>query len=608
MNKNFKKIVSFTICVSIALSSFIGTQLFSSAVGEVETVVFEQTQTAGISGFRKMWDTPVVLSEQGVPAKTVPAVNGSANGPGLQAVWNPEDSLRNNGAVDGTLVFDAIHRSMLVRFPGFAQTVATKISQGKVVKNAYIELQQIGTELWAENYNSYQGLNYIGNSWSNPDKKPNWHAQAYALRKPWQASKSEGPTFNSNINGAQYWTKYGARDTEQDRFPTQFKQINDFAANENIGKVDITASFNDATFGTSLTKRLEAIEQNGFIVNKEEYYDLSDIGVTQYEFGTGRGMQGILVKKPKLVVEFESGTAVSVENKNYALDMQAYKSQVANTPKAGVPTAVTPTQDEYNVLKERFSRKFMPEGMPDWQWENIEKLRSLSSGDAKAFPQTYSAYLLWLDKQLEMQIRAWPGWTISDNLFVVANYQDAMPAPVLDHWKLFYTSVLNPHTATRDVINPMFNEYAVKQSIEETGDWRSDASLFRYYSARMGTMNFNYQFSAVTLIGGALIGSKMVEEDGRHGLEKYPSYYWTWYDGTTQESIDHYYLGHSIASQKMFVDFGPTLYDRTVGKTLMAKTVEEMATLFHPRLKRFISTSGRTNLALVFGKNEEYQE
>jgi hypothetical protein len=604
MNKKFKRIVSLTICASIALSSFIGTQLFSSAVGQVETVVFEETQTAGISGFRKMWDAPVVISEDGVPAKTVPTVDGSKNGPGLRAVWNPEDPLRNNGEVDGTLVFDAVHRSMLVRFPGFAETVATKISEGKVVKNAYIELEQIGTELWAENYNSYNGLSFFGDSWAK--SKPNWHAQAYALRKPWSADKIEGPTFNANINGTQYWAKYGARDTEQDRFPTRFKQINDFASNENIGKVDITATFNDATFGTSLTKRLETIEQNGFIVNKEEYYDLSGIGVTQYEFGTGRGMQGILVKKPKLVVEFESGTAVSVEKKNYALDMQAYKSQIANTPKAGFATAVTPTEDEYKVLKDRFARKTKPEEMPDWQWDNIEKLRGLSSGagDAKAFPQTYEAYKSWLDKQLERQIRAWQGWDVTDNLFVVANYQEAMPGPVLDHWKFFYYSVLNPHTATKDIITPMFNSEIVLKNIAEKNDWRSDASLFRHYSRGMGTMNYNYQFSAVTLIGGVLIGNKMIEDEGRHGLEKFPSYYWTWYDGTTQESIDHYYLGHSIASQKMFVDYGPTLYDRTVGKNIMAKTVEELATLFHPRLKRFISTSGRTTLALVFGENE----
>ena len=87
--------------------------------------------------------------------------------------------------------------------------------------------------------------------------------------------------------------------------------------------------------------------------------------------------------------------------------------------------------------------------------------------------------------------------------------------------------------------------------------------------------------------------------EGRHGLETFPLRTWCWFDGSTQESIDHYYFSISLKDQKAFADFGPTPFDRMMGQSILAKSVGELASAYHPSLKRFISPSGRTGIAYL---------
>jgi hypothetical protein len=49
----------------------------------------------------------------------------------------------------------------------------------------------------------------------------------------------------------------------------------------------------------------------------------------------------------------------------------------------------------------------------------------------------------------------------------------------------------------------------------------------------------------------------------------------------------------------VFADFGPTPFDRTMGRNILAKSVGELAAAYHPSLKRFISSSGRTGIAYL---------
>jgi len=90
--------------------------LMVSAVNAAEpvTLVLDRPETAGISGFRQMWNTPVVLSAGGAAEMVDKQFFGKAP----SAVWSAEK--RNGGEQPGALVFDAVHRSMLVRFPDAA--------------------------------------------------------------------------------------------------------------------------------------------------------------------------------------------------------------------------------------------------------------------------------------------------------------------------------------------------------------------------------------------------------------------------------------------------------------------------------------------------------
>ncbi|MCX5674891.1 MAG: hypothetical protein NTX87_07770, partial [Planctomycetota bacterium] len=99
--------------------------------------------------------------------------------------------------------------------------------------------------------------------------------------------------------------------------------------------------------------------------------------------------------------------------------------------------------------------------------------------------------------------------------------------------------------------------------------------------------------------GNTFIGSEKMMAEGRHGLETFPLRTWCWFDGSTQESIDHYYFSISLKDQKVFADLGPTPLDRLVGRNILAKSVGELASAYHPSLKRFISSSGRTGIAYL---------
>jgi hypothetical protein len=67
----------------------------------------------------------------------------------------------------------------------------------------------------------------------------------------------------------------------------------------------------------------------------------------------------------------------------------------------------------------------------------------------------------------------------------------------------------------------------------------------------------------------------------------------------SQESIDHYYFSISLKDQKVFADLAPIPFDRMMGRNILAKSVGELASAYHPSLKRFISSSGRTGIAIT---------
>lgn len=342
--------------------------------------------------------------------------------------------------------------------------------------------------------------------------------------------------------------------------------------------------------------------ERGFIVGKWETYD-HRFATPGYEWASMTGGRGILLDTPRLVVTFAPDPDAPTLELPPAADIEKLRGRLVAVGK-GAPTAVLPSEKEFAELKEIYGFK-RPTWMPDWQWTRVRELYDLD-GSANTFPETMEAYRRWIDDLLGTEPRRWEGFNAADQLTLFYIFEKALPAPVHDHWRLYWTAWLMPHKATKDLVHNQYHQiYAPWRGVgsdyfDRTGDWRGNWSFYREsYTRFMSTMNFNHTAAVGALLGGRFIGSDRAIADGRFGLEHFPLRLWAWYDGTTQESIDHYYLAHTLTSQKMFADFGSTLFDRMMGESILLKSIEELAGCYHPNLRRFISTSTRATPGYV---------
>ena len=560
-----------------------------------ETLVIEGAECAGISGFRADWDRPIPLAADGATRVASP---GGQFGTSPVAVWD-------DPAKPGAIACDAVHRSLLVRFPGAAEQIAAAIGQGKAIVRAEIVLPSKGTELFPPQYYGPTGLSFLGDLWVK--QEPQWHLVAWALKQPWISDRELGPTYNAFINGAGYWAGFGARVPGSDRVAKHFGPAalaRKNAEGQPEGRVDITASLDDPEFGADLGGRLRRLADCGFLVRKWEAYDAS-FWRGAYEWGTATGGRGLLLGPPKLIVHLGPGTPQTVR-----LPPPADVRMLATTlsgGKGGKPTAVMPTPEQIAAWAARFGHR-KPQWMDEAAWTRTRQLWTLEKNpQPHGFPATPEAYGKWIDGLLAKPPRQWNGWDAPELGALPLRYGEALPAPLIEHLRLYWWAWLMPD---RDLVQGF--DYAGKhhscahgcvgleaatEYYATTHDWRGNFSTYRTYCRDMGTMNFNHWASAGTLLGGALLESPRAIAEGRHGLASWPLKTWCWYDGSTQESIDHYYFSMSLAAQKVFADFGPTVEDRLMGQAILAKSVGELASCLHPRLNRFTSSSGRTGIA-----------
>ena len=549
-----------------------------------EQLVIEGAECAGISGFRADWNRSIPLAEDG--AMQVRKDETAGFGAGPVADWN-------DPAKPGAIACDAVHRSLLVRFPGAAERIAAALGAGKTIVRAELVLPYRGSEVFpAPQYENPGGLSFLGQQWAQ--REPQWHAVAWALKRPWIADRELGPTFNAFINGAGYWMAFGARDTAQDRVAAHFGPTQLTKATPE-GRLDISASFSETDFGADLGARLRRVADCGFLVRKWEVYDASFWG-GGYEWGTATGPRALLLGAPKLVLYLKAGGPAKAPALPPAVDVRALAQELAGG-KGGKPTAMLPTQAEIEGWIARFGHR-KPEWMDETAWQRTQQLWTLEKNPgAHGFPGSVAAYGQWLDGLLVKAPRSWGGFDAPELGVTPLRYREAVPAPVLEHLRLYWWAWLMPDRDSSDLVQGYIGQPAAAEYYANTHDWRGNFSVYRTYCRVMGTMNFNHWASAGTLFGGALLDSPRLLAEGRIGLTEWPLKTWCWFDGSTQESIDHYYLTLSLAAQKVFADFGPTVEDRLMGQAILAKSMGEIASCLHPRLKRFTSSSGRTGVA-----------
>jgi len=558
------------------------------------SLTLDQPECAGISGFRRMWDTPVVCSADGFTK----VVDKGPFGKAPSAFWAPEQ--RKNGE-NGALVFDAIHRSLLVRFPNAAERIAEQVGKGQSISKVELVLPFKGCEFWPEGYVDPSGMSFMGDRWvKNP---PNWHALVWGLRKPWKADPEIGPTFNAFINGLGYWKKFGAQDEDEDRFAMRFGPAEVSQRNPE-GRVDVTAFLTSEDFGKTPAERLRVLTTYGFLLRKWETYDTRyKDGWNGYEYGPATGGRGLLIDTPRLELTFTPRPSPNIGRGDggEGLNFAARVHQLRQKPQ-GKPTAVMPTAEELKTLADKFASRKLT-WMPEWQWQRVQELANADSKhSAFQFPADLGGYGRWLDEILARPYRNFIGHLTPFTAIEALKYGDAWPAPVLNHMKKYWEEWLMTDRRYTDLVHPqgIYGDDNQKY-LARTGDWRGNTSFYRAgYTRELSTMNFNHLAVTGALLGGSLIGSEYAMEDGRYGLENLPLRLWCWYDGSTQESIDHYYLALTLLAQKEFANWGPTVLDRMMGRSMLTKTVDELCSTYHPGLRRFISTSGRTGLAYLF--------
>ena len=554
------------------------------AVSAAETRSFDAAECAGMSGFRAQWDKPIPVAEEGARKQ----VDAQVKDRGQTAVWD--------GEKPGPLAFDAVHRSLLVRFPGVAEEIAAAVAGGKRIAKVELVLPYLDEEIWptgpgGADYPSPDGYRYRTN-WDCDKlyraKRPNWHAVAHVLRKPWAADATFGPTFNAAVNGAVYWKRFGAADTAEDRFAARLGPA-EVSSYQPDGRMDVTAVVADEAYGKTLGERLRLLSDCGFVVQKEEVYD-ARYHQGMYEWAISTGPQAILVKRPQLVVTLEQGVADRPQVPP-AADVPALAAAHKARP-IGAPTAFVPTAAEVAKLDQQFLAK--PAWMPDWQYAHVRQLMGLETGGqmkpfyyrilpphvanrareveertAKAAGRPadvdYATYLAWVDWVNGQPPRFWEGHlTGADAITRWFNYRAAMPAPMQASIMRSWTAWLMPDRETEldpklrrqydnisgKLIHPMSDDPRVGRSKEGkqaewnqgdtyhrlTGDWRGNKSYYRSgFTRDMSTANYNSSATAGAHLCGQIIGSKNAMADGHAGLLQFPFWMWTHSVGVGQE-------------------------------------------------------------------------
>lgn len=605
-----------------------------------ETLTIDAPETAAICGYRALWDTPILAASNGVRVVTDEKVK-DRGGVAPFAL-----SLRANGAKPAALAFDAMHRYLLVRFPDAADRLAAKCNEGFAVEKAELVLPFADEELWPEGspngVPSGGGYGYRAN-WNTDARyrqmRPTWHALAWALRRPWKADAELGPTYNAFINGAGYWAHFGAQDDQQDRVPVQFgpTPVNYM---ETEGRMDITAALADPAFGASPAARLRRLADCGFILRKWETYDhryyFGSDGA--YEWSTGTGPRAIVVNPPRLTIALKrSPLAVKIDLPP-AADIAKLAAELKQGDRGGRPAAVMPTPAELKKIEERFRWSRKPD-MPEWQWQRIRELFAATYGpgaqdepfwcefvaphiknalrDQAGNPDPMRVYEAYVDDILGKPYRGWNGFEAGPVLVTWFIYRDALPLPAQECYRNFWTAWLMPDRASCDpakivdpnstdgtLVHPQTDQLSgFKPGADgigdayyaKTGDWHGNKSFYRSgYNYTMSTMNFNNTASMGALLGGSIIGSERSIADGRHGQANFPLRLWSWFDGSTQEEGDDYYLCLTLRAQKMIADFGPDIVDRVMGRSMLLKGMTMLADDYHPGLRRFITGASRS--------------
>ena len=490
----------------------------------------------------------------------------------------------------GGRTVDAVHRSVLLRFPGAGDAIALVLRRGRVLVRAELVLDYEGYEIIPDGYTCRDGLGR--KVWT--EDPPTWHVQAWPLRRPWAADPATGPTFNASANGLRYWARYGATDPTHDRFEGLLEP-KEMSLQNREARFDITPLFATNVLAPSAGGRLLMPERCGFLLRKLETYDTRyrERG-NAYEWQMPIGGHGLTFASAHLLLTLRpiAGTV--------AVTLPADRGAAPRVADGSKPTAVLAPMAEIAQRARQVAERSLA-GRPAWQVDRIRELWKVGGDNVSpwadvAGPKGEENYRKRLAETMAIPPRYWLGWEIADHLLIWHLFADLLPDPVRDHMKNYWTAWLQPDLPTSAFVPP--HSADAIDYWRRNRDWRGRASFFRDgYNYAVSTQNFNHTAAMGALLGGALIDSAHAMGDGRHGLEHLPLRFWGFLDGSTQEMLDPYYLSITLSALKMFRDYGPQPIDRLMGRILVDRTLELLISTYHPALRRFVAAAHRARLA-----------
>lgn len=490
--------------------------------------------------------------------------------------------------------FDAVHRAVLLRFPGAAEAIKARIDAGKIIERAEIQLNYTSYEVRPQNYVLRDGLGAA--AWRNDP--PRWHVFANAVRGPWVAHPTFGPTGRYRVRLLQPWASVNAGDRDQDRYPHNYGPAELSQANP-LARLDVTELLTSPRIGADTGTRLRVFEENGLVLRKVEAYDMRYRRGELYEWAIPTGGHGLTFEKPTLEITFRP-----VGGPRLAVSLPPPANVVAESERAS-QTALRRFPDMRPLSElQADARQLLatrPPWMSDRQFANLADLFR-AGGDTHARWLTGLAegdpgrYRTFLRNTFNTPPRFWKGWGIADDLLAVNQLEGFIPRHIWEHLEAYWHSYLMPDLPTSAFFVPHSRE--ANEYWGWTNDWRGRTSFFRAgYNFQGSTQNFNFTAVMGALLGGALIGSDVAMAEGRHGLEALLLRHWTLRDGSTQEMLDPYYLSITLSAVKMIADYGPTGFDRLVARIILERTMEMLASVYHPRLRRMPAAAGRARLS-----------
>jgi len=459
------------------------------------------------------------------------------------------------------MFFDAVHRFLLLRFPGCAQTIRQKLVAGYEIESVRLVLHWQKQEwLRAAGY-QYRGYVLKG----KPEAK--WHARVWVLRRPWADDPRIGPTWNAYINGAGYWRQGGGRDEFYDRFPKPLGEAG-LWEEQSDAEVDLTDVLASKQYGNTLGERLRLLEACGFLIRRAELYN------REYpENGVSTGVARMWIKDPELVVALRKAeTPAPLGELPPPVDVRALAARLAAQGGDGFPTTVIPE----NLEELARAARTKPADMPDWMWKRVQEVRNLkierNYAESTVFDEFESGDRDRYIAATQLMLARPPAWFMGhshvDFLLPLLRYEEMLPGVLRYHIRRFFLARWEPP----------YNRNMLQHRVG--------------YYAGMATLNHQSQFRSEALLAGETLGMSDLVTKARYGLSLL-NRQMIYSEGTIQERGDTFYLAISLSNWQAAAKYSVDPLSRLKASLTVEKIMFENNSTYHPGLRRRVSRVSR---------------